>query len=126
MHWLSGEIERMGKLAASRSPIFLNALRDLIAQLGERPGLRAAFAAHEGLIVAVAGDGPAAEALAAQAQGLLGASLHASAARGLGDVQQLVVVTAQGKLALLAVGPVVVGLLAPPHVSLAVATASTN
>jgi predicted regulator of Ras-like GTPase activity (Roadblock/LC7/MglB family) len=120
MHWLSSEIERVGKLAASRSPIFLGALRDLIAQLGARPGLRAAFAAHEGLIVAVAGDGPAAEA-----QGLLGASLHASAALGLGDVQQLVVVTAQGKLALLSVGPVVVGLLAPPHVSLAVATASS-
>ncbi len=126
MHWLSGEIDRMGRLAASRSPIFLNALRDLIAQLGQRPGLRAAFAAHEGLIVAVAGDGPAAEALAAQAQGLLGAASHASTALGMGGVQQTVVVTGQGKLALLAVGPVVVGLLAPPHVSLAVATASGN
>lgn len=124
MHWLSAELERVGRLAAGRSPIFVHALSDLVAQLGERPGLRAAFAAHEGLIIAVTGDKAAAEALAAQAQGLLGAAAHASTTLGLGGVSQTVVVTEHGKLAIIAVGPVVVGLLAPPHVSLAMATAT--
>ncbi len=142
MHWLAGEFEavaaRAEALAALRRrraagedvprreeararAAFRDRLGELVEAVSRRPGVLGCVAAHEGLLVAAAGDAPDFEAVAAVAQSAVLSGHDAADKLRLGDLRQVLVVGERGKLAVLRVGDMTVGVLAPEEVSLAAA-----
>lgn len=140
MHWLA---ERVGELSALSSTYeerceqrrrgqevpdgaerdarrALMALVDeVVGQLAERTGVLASFAAHDGLLVTGAGDHTLLEGAAAMSQWLLMPAENASDTLALGNVDQLLVSGSERKLAVLRVGVVAFGVVAPRSVNLA-------
>lgn len=119
MHWLSEQVERVAGLAAGPSDPFLRAVEALVRETGGRPGVLACFAAYEGLLVATAGEGADFDALAATAQLTAEATEIPSL---VGRLRQLVIVGEKRKLALIRLGPIVVGILTPPDTHIAAVT----
>lgn len=140
MHWLASRMEELWgrydgytwlrehsdediRVAAARERearnAFLGQLSELVREVAERHGVTAAFAEHEGLLVDVAGDGAAAEALAAMARALVAPAREAARTVGLGALHQVLLAGEERKLALLVVGEMSIGVLAPAHVRLA-------
>lgn len=143
MHWLATRIERIEQLQVRHAQLkqrreagegvrqeenacrmdFLASVTELVAEAGRRPGVLATFAAHEGLLIATSGDTRYCEAVAALAQTALLPAIEGAERMQLGPLQQLVLVGAQGKLALIRVGDIALGLLASEEVSLAASLA---
>ncbi|HMV69223.1 MAG TPA: roadblock/LC7 domain-containing protein [Myxococcota bacterium] len=98
---------------------FFSALRGLLREVATRPGVTACFAEHDGLLVDCVGDPEDADGLAAMAQTVIVPARRASQATRLGGLDQMVMVGASHKLALILVGEVSLGILAPTHVHLA-------
>lgn len=136
MHWLAEQLEGLDEAARrfaqakQERPIaakhdareaFLKALTELAAGVARHPGVTAAFVAHEGLLMATAGNVPSFEALAATAQVCLSAGKSAATGLSLGGLNQMVLVGEDHKLALFTVGQMALGILAPSDVNLAVA-----
>jgi predicted regulator of Ras-like GTPase activity (Roadblock/LC7/MglB family) len=132
VHWLSTEVETALDLARAaesdaedaraRRRRFLDRMASIIDALGERDGLSAAFASYEGLLVATSGEASNFEGLAALAQAVLEPARESASELRLGALRQMVLVGEDRKLALIRVGPVVIGLVAPVGVDLAAAT----
>ncbi len=128
-HWLGEQVEALQGLSGARADAAPAARRDFLSRVERvvegaagRPGVRAAFAAYEGLLVAESGAADF-ESVAALAQRMLEPASDAWESRALGEVRQLLVVGATEKLALVRVGPVVLGVLSPVEVRLAEAMA---
>lgn len=128
-HWLGAELAELAvdpgaraEAAREERQAFLGRLDELVVAAAGRPGVRAAFVAFDGMLVASAGRADF-DAVASLAQRLLVPAADAWAARALGRIHQLLVVGEREKLALVQVGPVVLGLLSPVGVRLADATA---
>jgi predicted regulator of Ras-like GTPase activity (Roadblock/LC7/MglB family) len=114
MRWLAAEVERLRALAVERprgAERCRAALGELVAAIARRDGVDASFACHEGLLVARAGRGDC-EALAAVAQRCVEAG-GAAARAVLGEPEQVLLVGAMYKLALIVIGPFALGVLAP-------------
>jgi predicted regulator of Ras-like GTPase activity (Roadblock/LC7/MglB family) len=139
MHWLAGRLgalsERHARFAelrlarpADASPpteevtaraAFFVDLSDLVAEIAAHDGVVAAFAEHDGLLVALAGAADAADAMAAMAATVVAPARRAAVALDLGPVEQLVLVGGRRKLALVVVGDLSIGILAPAEARLA-------
>lgn len=146
MHWLAHRVEAVSALleryvllsehrragkgvsaseeAAARMA-FLSAVRDMVAEVSQRPGVLACFAAHEGLLVEAVGEVAADfEALAAMSQLCLAPTRRAAETLSLGSMQQMLLVGSQRKLALIQLGPMTVGVLSPASIQLSEALES--
>jgi predicted regulator of Ras-like GTPase activity (Roadblock/LC7/MglB family) len=134
MHWLSEQLtsldaaadrfarskhDRPGLEAHGAREAFRRALDELASGIGKRAGVTAAFVAHEGLVLATAGNVPSFEALAATAQVTLSAGKSAATGLSLGGLRQMVLIGEDHKLALFIVGQMALGILAPCDVNLA-------
>lgn len=133
MHWLADRIEYLLDIAVpeglgasdaarQRRRVFLDAVGALIDEVAARPGVSAAFASYEGLVVAAAGQAEF-EGLAAMAQSAMEPARHSAGVSELGPLKQLVLIGERNKLALIRVGPVTVGLLSDTRTVLAEVTA---
>lgn len=98
---------------------FLADLSNLVEEVAARRGIDAAFAAHEGLLVHCVGNQDTADALAAVAASVLHPAFAAARTLELGNLQQVVFAGTGRKLALLVVGELAIGVLAPVEVHLA-------
>lgn len=131
MHWLGHRIAEMlarygdeeSKIALDQRHAFLDEVGSLCDEIARRDGVTAAFASYEGLLVAAAGLASDFEALAAMAQAAMVPAFDSAGVIELGTLRQLLLVGDRQKLALVRVGPVTLGLVAPTAVSLADATA---
>lgn len=128
-HWLGDAVEGLarhpgaqGDAAPTVRGDFLARVEQVVDGAGQRPGVDGVFAAYEGLLVAQSGNGDF-ESFAALAQRLLEPTADAWESRALGRVRQLLVVGTREKLALVCVGPVVLGVMSPVDVRLAEAMA---
>jgi predicted regulator of Ras-like GTPase activity (Roadblock/LC7/MglB family) len=126
VHWLADRVAAVAAQApgpgsgADARRAFLAEIGVLVDETARRPGVDAAFASYDGLLVAVGGVPTAeAEPFAALAQSVMD-PVHVGA---LGPLQQLLLVGAERKLALLRIGPVTVGLMSRSGVRLAESTA---
>lgn len=129
-HWLAGEIARVRALAEALPAAtpsrdgrdaraeLLEAISALVREVAGHAGVEACFASHEGLLVAVAGESPGFDALAAMAQHGLEPAREAAVGAALGPLRQMVLVGETGKLALLCLGPLTLGILSPSRVDL--------
>lgn len=131
MHWLGQRIgemlERYGddhaRVPVDRRRAFLDEIGELVDDISRREGVTAAFASYEGLLVAAGGLAGDFEALAAMAQAAMVPAFDSAGIIELGTLRQLLLVGDRQKLALVRVGPVTLGMVAPSEVSLADATA---
>lgn len=98
---------------------FFAALSSIVRDVASRQGVIACFAEHDGLLVDCVGDPGDAEGLAAMAQTVIVPARRASQATRLGGLDQMVMVGESHKLALLLVGEVSIGILAPSSIHLA-------
>lgn len=128
-HWLGDEVAALADHAGAQLAAAPDARRAFLARVeqvvegaGRRAGVSGVFASYEGLLVAMSGDGDF-ESVAALAQRMLEPTADAWESRALGDVRQLLVVGSREKLALVCVGPVVLGVMSPTDVRLAEAMA---
>ena len=140
MHWLAEQLKQLGELGARHQQYrdlasvevagsataekrareaFLAAVGELVQEISNRAGVLACFAAHEGLLVEMAGEYQDFEALAAMAQSCLEAGQEAGENLQLGALRQMVIIGQQRKLALFALGQIAVGILARGEAHLA-------
>jgi predicted regulator of Ras-like GTPase activity (Roadblock/LC7/MglB family) len=133
MHWLQTQVERLHGLAARQQPRgpldkprreFVEAVAELAAATVRRDGVTACFVCHDGLLIETAGRPVDFEALSAMTQQWMVAGKEAAATLALGQVQQMVIVGAEHKLALFVIGPLAVGILSPSTVMLSRVLAS--
>lgn len=114
----SGEEQPSHDEVVARSGFFTD-LTALVTEIAERDGVLATFAEHEGLLVATAGDPSAAEALAAMACSVVVPARRAATALQLGPLDQTLIMGRDRKLALVLVGDLSIGILAPSELRLA-------
>jgi predicted regulator of Ras-like GTPase activity (Roadblock/LC7/MglB family) len=142
MHWLETELDKLRQIADAgaagpeapstltglvelvprrreRGQAFMAALRRLVVRTAERSGVTACFACHDGLVVEVAGHACDFEALSALTQVSMSAGHQTAEALALGPVSQMLIVGEEHKLALILMGSVAIGILAPSTVNLA-------
>jgi predicted regulator of Ras-like GTPase activity (Roadblock/LC7/MglB family) len=145
MHWLETELDKLRQMAVAdvgaagpegpppvagrgaellprrreRGQAFMAALRRLVLRTAERSGVTACFACHDGLVVEVAGHACDFEALSALTQVSVSAGHETAQALALGPVSQMLIVGEDHKLALILLGSVAIGILAPSTVDLA-------
>lgn len=112
--------EEAGRVARDA---FTAAVRRVVVDVAARRGITACFVAHDGLVADKEGGGADFDALAAVAQKCAEAARDGAASASLGGARQLVVVGDEQKLAMVIVGPLVVGILAPVETSLGEALA---
>lgn len=137
MHWLAEKLQQLGGLAArhveskteqgpkleaslaeeARSD-FLTAIRETVAEIGQRRGVVACFVAHEGLVFEATGSPADVEALAAVAQAHLAVAGKGALTAELGEVRQMVLIGSAQKLALFRVGDMALGILARSETTL--------
>jgi predicted regulator of Ras-like GTPase activity (Roadblock/LC7/MglB family) len=136
VHWLSHQLATVAALSAEgpdpaveadRRAHFLLSVSNLVEDLATRPGVSMVFASYEGLLVARAPAGQDTsrfEAVAALSQACLEPASDSAAEIELGNLEQLVLVGDQRKLALIRVGPLTLGMVSPRDVLLAEVTAN--
>lgn len=122
MHWLETTLAELAAARPGRPTV--EAAHTLVMELGQRPGVLAVTAAHDGLPLAAAGESTATEALAAFAQR---ATAEANAAAGtldLGAPRQVLFVGATHKVAILCSGNLQIALLSAADTPLSEALAA--
>jgi predicted regulator of Ras-like GTPase activity (Roadblock/LC7/MglB family) len=119
MGWLERRLERVRALVGEAPGAgYRPELAALVREVAARDGVMACFACHDGLLVDAAGVADF-DAFAALSQQLTLAAQQSSRALGVGQPEQLVIVGARRKLALLTVAPFAIGVVAPTSVQLA-------
>jgi predicted regulator of Ras-like GTPase activity (Roadblock/LC7/MglB family) len=97
---------------------FMAALRKVVGQIKQHEGILACFVAHEGLVVEAIGEETEFEALAAMTQWCVTPAHHAVETLSLGTLQQILLIGSERKLALIQLGQMTLGILAPNSVQL--------
>jgi|JI10StandDraft_1071094.scaffolds.fasta_scaffold1125899_2 predicted regulator of Ras-like GTPase activity (Roadblock/LC7/MglB family) len=97
----------------------LKGLGAVVHEAVTRPGVRAGFVEHDGLVLDWAGDGSSADALAALARTIIRTAREAGQGAPIGPIRQLVIVGADHKLALVTVGEVTLGFFSRAETPLA-------
>ncbi len=140
MHWFESQIAALDQLAAAylsaqeqpdadivsvsediriKRSQFIDAVHRLVNNVIKVKGVSACAAYHEGLILASSGQMSNIDALGAMIQESVGVARKGSVMLSLGDIQQIVVVGAANKVAMLSVGPIILCIASPKDINLA-------
>ena len=140
MHWFESQLKALNKLAdkyvvsqkkpaanivkssadmrKSRSQ-FIEAVQALVDNVSKVKGIAACAAYHDGLILAHSNQALNIDAFGATVQESLHAAQQGAEMLNLGDIEQIVIVGANNKVAMLSVGPLMLCIACPKHISLA-------
>lgn len=142
MHWFESQLAELNKLAEDylqsqqrpgnnlvnasealrhKRNQFITAVQNLVDKVGKIKGISACAAYHDGLILAQSQDMPAIDAFGATVQDSVRSAQQGAAMLGLGDIEQIVIVGASQKVAMLNVGPLVLCISSPKQINLAAA-----
>jgi predicted regulator of Ras-like GTPase activity (Roadblock/LC7/MglB family) len=140
MHWFESQLTSLDQLAEayrSSQPTsfddivevseeiclkrsqFVHAVQALVNKVVRIKGITACAAYHDGLILAHSGKMPHIDALGAMIQESTGIAQQSSAVLSLGEIEQIVIVGATNKIAMLGVGPITLCILSPRDINLA-------
>ncbi|WP_446810378.1 roadblock/LC7 domain-containing protein [Methylomonas sp. 2BW1-5-20] len=140
MHWFESQLVRLDTLAddylsARRQPAadivnvseitrqkraaFIDAVQALVDKVVKIKGVSACAAYHDGLILAQSAEASNMDAFGAIIQETIRAAQHGETSLGLGEIEQIVIVGAVNKLAMLSVGPIILCISSPKGVNLA-------
>ena len=147
MHWFESQLSSLDQLAEAycssqqqsstdivnvsenirlKRSQFIDAVHALVNKVIKVKGITACAAYHDGLILAHSGETPNIDALGAMIQDSLGVAQQGTAILGLGDIQQIVIVGAINKVAMLGVGPITLCILSPKSTNLAYVLSQDN
>ncbi len=139
MHWFESKVSQLVQLADgysrlhnkeansksefSREPDiqrdkFILNLNNLVEDVSDQPGIMACLVSYDGLLLAKAGSAPDFEALAALTQECLQPAAKASKILALGEMQQMVLIGTEYKLAVITVGAMALCVLSPRSTSM--------
>ncbi len=128
MHWFESQIKQLDKLASAyllsqrqsagdiidisadtrlKRSQFIQAVQDLVTKVGNIKHIKYCAAYHDGLILANSKQAPNMDAFGATIQESIRAAQEGAEYLGLGNIEQIVIVGADDKLAILSVGPLV-------------------
>ncbi len=134
MHWFESQIAELISLAdnyaeqnSSRqhepSPYnqasnisrgeFVSALNNVVANVAMHTGVSGCLISYDGLVMAMAGEVPDFEALAAVTQECVQAGTKGAKMLDIGDVQQMVIVGSKQKIAIVTIGGLALCVLCP-------------
>ncbi|MGZ0078952.1 roadblock/LC7 domain-containing protein [Methylomonas sp. BW4-1] len=140
MHWFESQLAQLDTLAddylaARRQPAadivnvseatrlkraaFIDAVQSVVDKVVKINGVSACAAYHDGLILAQSAEAPNMDAFGAIIQETIRAAQHGETSLGLGEIEQIVIVGAVNKLAMLSVGPIILCISSPKGVNLA-------
>ena len=140
MHWFESQLSSLDQLAEAyrsshqqsstdivnvsekirlKRSQFIDALQVLVNKVIKVKGITACAAYHDGLILAHSGKTPNIDALGVMIQESIGVAQQGAAILSLGDIQQVVIVGAINKVAMLGVGPITLCILSPKDTNLA-------
>lgn len=140
MHWLESQLAELDRLAedyfaAQRQPTadivnvseatrlkraaFIDAVQCLVEQVARIDGISACAAYHEGLILAQSAEAENSDAFGAVIQESILAAQRGRLPLNLGAIQQIVIVGADNKLAMLSIGPIILCISSSSAVNLA-------
>lgn len=140
MHWFKSQIAALDQLAAAylsaqqhsaadivsvsedirvKRGRFIDAVQALVNKIIKVKGITACAAYHEGLILASSGQMSNIDALGATIQESVGVARNGSGMLSLGDIQQIVIIGAANKVAMLSVGPIILCIVSPKEINLA-------
>ncbi|WP_415880410.1 roadblock/LC7 domain-containing protein [Methylomonas sp. TEB] len=140
MHWFESQLAQLDTLAddylaARRQPAadivnvseatrlkraaFIDAVQSVVDKVVKIDGVSACAAYHDGLILAQSAEAPNMDAFGAIIQETIRAAQHGETSLGLGEIEQIVIVGAVNKLAMLSVGPIILCISSPKGVNLA-------
>lgn len=114
----AAEVAGSANAQKQASDAFSSAVQSLVEDIGNRPGVEGCFASHEGLVVEHVGSLDDIDGLAAMAHSLVDGGSRAAETLRMGALRQMVIIAEQHKLALFAVGPMALGVLALSSTSL--------
>ena len=142
MHWFESQLAELNKLAEdylkpqqqantdivnvsettrNKRNLFISAVQNLVDKVGKIKGISGCAAYHDGLILAQSQQMPAIDALGATLQDSVRAARQGAAMLNLGEIEQIVIVGAANKVAMLSVGPLVLCISSPKQINLAAA-----
>lgn len=140
MHWFESQLAQLDTLAddylaARRQPAadivnvseatrlkraaFIDAVQAVVDKVVKIEGVSACAAYHDGLILAQSAEASNMDAFGAVIQETIRAAQHGETSLGLGEIEQIVIVGALNKLAMLSVGPIILCISSPKGVNLA-------
>ncbi len=140
MHWFESQLAQLDTLAddylaARRQPAtdivnvseatrlkraaFIDAVQAVVDKVVKIEGVSACAAYHDGLILAQSAEASNMDAFGAVIQDTIRAAQHGETSLGLGEIEQIVIVGAVNKLAMLSVGPIILCISSPKGVNLA-------
>ncbi len=140
MHWFESQILSLDQLAEAyrssqqdssddivdvsegirlKRSQFIQAVQTLVNKVVRIKGITGCAAYHDGLVLAYSGETPDIDALGAMIQESTGVAQQSMAILGLGAIQQIVIVGAINKVAMLGVGPITLCILCPKDINLA-------
>ncbi|MEI8570501.1 roadblock/LC7 domain-containing protein [Methylomonas sp. LW13] len=140
MHWFESQLAQLDTLAddylaARRQPAadivnvseatrlkraaFIDAVQSVVDKVVKINGVSACAAYHDGLILAQSAEASNMDAFGAIIQETIRAAQHGETSLGLGEIEQIVIVGAVNKLAMLSVGPIILCISSPKGVNLA-------
>ncbi len=139
MHWFESQVERLISLANkyaqhqtlrsddsaifNREPDthrgeFVAALNRIVVNVAMHSGVSGCLISFDGLVMAMAGEVPDFDGLAAVTQECVEAATKGSKILDLGELQQLVVVGTEHKIAVVAIGGLALSVLSPRNTNL--------
>ena len=139
MHWFESQLAELDRLAeeylaaqeqaaddivnvSERTRLkrvqFVDAIQALVDKVSKIPGISACAAYHDGLILAQSAQAANMDAFGAIIQETIRAAQRGSASLGLGEIQQIVIVGVDNKLAMLSVGPIILCISSPSEINL--------
>lgn len=139
MHWFESQLAELDRLAedyvaaqgqpaddivniSARTRLkraqFVDAVQVLVDKVSKIEGISACAAYHDGLILAQSADASNMDAFGAIIQETIRAAQQGRASLSLGDIQQIVIVGADNKLAMLSVGPIILCISSPSDINL--------
>ncbi|NOU14729.1 MAG: roadblock/LC7 domain-containing protein [Methylococcaceae bacterium] len=105
---------------------FIGALQSIVNKVVNLNGINACAAYHEGLVLAYAEAMPNIDALGVMIQESVNVTQQSARILKLGDIQQIVIVGAVNKVAMLSVGPVVLCIVCSNAINLASVLSQEN
>ncbi len=114
-----GDIVNVSESVRTKRAAFIDAVQALVDKVVKIKGISACAAYHDGLILAQSAEVPHIDAFGAVIQETIRAAQHGQVSLSLGAIEQIVIVGADHKLAMLSVGPVILCIYSPKQVNLA-------
>ena len=137
MHWFDSQLKTLHKFAEiyddyrikdsdefiaetrQARTVFIDKVQMLVDSVVKLPDISGCVAGHEGFILAKAGSVLGIDALGVMIEESMEIAQRSKEILDLGDIQQIVIVGENNKIAMISIGQITIGVLSSKHINLA-------